>query len=168
MDEATTRKYYNKLAQKDPRKAGALHTILADGVWTPQRTHKRQNNSNGDCLLCGMKNAGVNRRWWDCYGLQNQSEYSFVRLKEIRNRYQNQPECFWNTGVVTADWTTLPETEHMRDVDICHECKGVASTVYIDGSSYKFSNSSYSGWGIWSPDNPMLSENGPLKGKSKF
>ncbi len=102
-----------------------------------------------------------------CHGAQNQSEYSFVKLKEIRDRCKNQLECFWNTGVVTADWTTVPETEHMRDIDICHECKGVASTVYIDGSSYKFGNSSYSGWGIWSLDNPILKENGPLKGKSQ-
>eukprot|EP00972_Heterocapsa_arctica_P072027 10637814-Heterocapsa_arctica.AAC.1 len=31
VDEATARKLYMKLAQKDPMKAGALHTILADG-----------------------------------------------------------------------------------------------------------------------------------------
>eukprot|EP00972_Heterocapsa_arctica_P047401 6990733-Heterocapsa_arctica.AAC.1 len=40
VDEATTRKYYQQLVQhKDPMKAGALHTILADGVWTPRRAH---------------------------------------------------------------------------------------------------------------------------------
>eukprot|EP00972_Heterocapsa_arctica_P032706 4818125-Heterocapsa_arctica.AAC.1 len=43
VDEATTRKLYqNKLAQKDPMNAGALHTVLADGVWTPRRAHKRE------------------------------------------------------------------------------------------------------------------------------
>eukprot|EP00972_Heterocapsa_arctica_P038012 5594562-Heterocapsa_arctica.AAC.1 len=31
VDEATTRKFYQKLAQTSPMKAGALHTILADG-----------------------------------------------------------------------------------------------------------------------------------------
>eukprot|EP00972_Heterocapsa_arctica_P069121 10213430-Heterocapsa_arctica.AAC.1 len=49
---------YQKLAQKDPMKAGALHTILADGVWTRRRAHKREKNRNGDCLLCRGKNAG--------------------------------------------------------------------------------------------------------------
>eukprot|EP00972_Heterocapsa_arctica_P028136 4139884-Heterocapsa_arctica.AAC.1 len=29
-----------KLAQQDHMKAGELHTILADGVWTPRRAHK--------------------------------------------------------------------------------------------------------------------------------
>eukprot|EP00972_Heterocapsa_arctica_P006957 1018827-Heterocapsa_arctica.AAC.1 len=57
----TTRKCYQKLAQKEPMKAGALHTILADGVWTPKRAHKRQKKNDGDCLLCGEKNAGVNQ-----------------------------------------------------------------------------------------------------------
>eukprot|EP00972_Heterocapsa_arctica_P011257 1650886-Heterocapsa_arctica.AAC.1 len=42
VDEATTRKLYLKLAQKDPMKAGALHTIIAGGVWTPRRAHKRE------------------------------------------------------------------------------------------------------------------------------
>eukprot|EP00972_Heterocapsa_arctica_P066802 9857123-Heterocapsa_arctica.AAC.1 len=33
----------------------------------------------------------------------------------------NQPECFWNTGVVTTYWTTLPDSEHMTAEDLCHE-----------------------------------------------
>eukprot|EP00972_Heterocapsa_arctica_P029747 4381676-Heterocapsa_arctica.AAC.1 len=41
VDEATTRALYKKMVQKDPMKAGALHTIIADGVWTPRRAHKR-------------------------------------------------------------------------------------------------------------------------------
>eukprot|EP00972_Heterocapsa_arctica_P008918 1308672-Heterocapsa_arctica.AAC.1 len=40
VDEATTRKFYQKLAQNDPMTAGAMRTILADGVWTPRRAHK--------------------------------------------------------------------------------------------------------------------------------
>eukprot|EP00972_Heterocapsa_arctica_P051116 7514551-Heterocapsa_arctica.AAC.1 len=40
----------------------------------------------------------------------------------------------------------------MMSEDFCHECKGTAKTVFIDGSSYKIANSNYSGWGIWSPD----------------
>eukprot|EP00972_Heterocapsa_arctica_P017203 2542658-Heterocapsa_arctica.AAC.1 len=31
VNEATTRKQYQQLVQNDPMKAGALHTILADG-----------------------------------------------------------------------------------------------------------------------------------------
>ena len=60
VDEETTRKYCIKLSQIDPMKAGALHTIMSDGVWTPQRAYKRTKTSNGDCLLCGERNAGVN------------------------------------------------------------------------------------------------------------
>eukprot|EP00972_Heterocapsa_arctica_P109642 16141436-Heterocapsa_arctica.AAC.1 len=47
VDEVTTSKHYLKPAQKEPITVGALHTIIADGVWTPQRAHKRQKNSNG-------------------------------------------------------------------------------------------------------------------------
>eukprot|EP00972_Heterocapsa_arctica_P060428 8910863-Heterocapsa_arctica.AAC.1 len=40
VDENITRKYYIKLTQTKPMKSSALHTILADGVWTPERAGK--------------------------------------------------------------------------------------------------------------------------------
>ncbi len=55
----------------------------------------------------------------------------------------------------------------MKEEDLCHECKGTAKTVFIDGSSYKIGNSNYSGWGIWSPDDGTFNDNGPLKGKNQ-
>eukprot|EP00972_Heterocapsa_arctica_P076573 11295184-Heterocapsa_arctica.AAC.1 len=41
--ESTTRKLYNKLAQKQPLNAGVLRTIITDGVWHPERAAKRGN-----------------------------------------------------------------------------------------------------------------------------
>eukprot|EP00972_Heterocapsa_arctica_P029774 4386784-Heterocapsa_arctica.AAC.1 len=55
----------------------------------------------------------------------------------------------------------------MMAEDLCHECKGTASTVFIDGSSYKIGTSNYSGRGIWSPDDQSFNENGPLKGTTQ-
>eukprot|EP00972_Heterocapsa_arctica_P058826 8670207-Heterocapsa_arctica.AAC.1 len=55
----------------------------------------------------------------------------------------------------------------MKEEYLCHECKGTAKTVFIDGSSYTIGNSNYSGWGMWSPDEPSFSDNGPLKGKKQ-
>eukprot|EP00972_Heterocapsa_arctica_P029061 4275722-Heterocapsa_arctica.AAC.1 len=46
-----------------------------------------------------------------------------VRFFKPDKKQHNQPECFWNAGVVTTDWTTLPESEPMRTEDLCHECK---------------------------------------------
>eukprot|EP00972_Heterocapsa_arctica_P005680 838052-Heterocapsa_arctica.AAC.1 len=109
-------------------KAGALHTILAGGVWTPRRAHKRDKNSNGDCLLCGEKNAGVNHRWWQCRTLNKHSNFGYLKLMQIRHNEHNQPECFWNTRVVTTDWTALPDSEQMMADDLCHECKGTAKS----------------------------------------
>eukprot|EP00972_Heterocapsa_arctica_P102967 15175291-Heterocapsa_arctica.AAC.1 len=51
--------------------------------------------------------------------------------------------------------------------DLCHECKGTAKKVYIDGSSYKIGASNYSGWGLWSPDEQRFNDHGPLKGSRK-
>eukprot|EP00972_Heterocapsa_arctica_P102012 15030579-Heterocapsa_arctica.AAC.1 len=55
----------------------------------------------------------------------------------------------------------------MTAEDLCHERKGTAKTVFIDGSSYKTGNSNYSGWGIWSPDEQSFNGNGHLKGKNQ-
>eukprot|EP00972_Heterocapsa_arctica_P063797 9412082-Heterocapsa_arctica.AAC.1 len=55
----------------------------------------------------------------------------------------------------------------MKAEDMCHECKGKAKTLFIDGSSYKVGDSNYSGWGIWSPDEHSFNNNGPLKGASQ-
>eukprot|EP00972_Heterocapsa_arctica_P047372 6987448-Heterocapsa_arctica.AAC.1 len=55
----------------------------------------------------------------------------------------------------------------MKTEDQCHECKGKAKSVYIDGSSYKVGASNYSGWGLWSPDDQSFNEKGPLKGGSQ-
>eukprot|EP00972_Heterocapsa_arctica_P012922 1898459-Heterocapsa_arctica.AAC.1 len=62
VDEFTTRTRYNKLAQKQPLNAGALHTIITDGVWHPERAAKRGKNTDGFCLLCkcGKKKADCN------------------------------------------------------------------------------------------------------------
>eukprot|EP00972_Heterocapsa_arctica_P001985 285476-Heterocapsa_arctica.AAC.1 len=42
-----------------------------------------------------------------------------------------------------------------------------ADKVYVDGSAIKIGASAYAGWGMWSPDNANLKENGPLKGKDQ-
>eukprot|EP00972_Heterocapsa_arctica_P084504 12448369-Heterocapsa_arctica.AAC.1 len=55
----------------------------------------------------------------------------------------------------------------MKEEDLCHEYNGTAKTVFIYGSSYKLGNSNYSGWGMWSPDEPSFSDNGPLKGTNQ-
>eukprot|EP00972_Heterocapsa_arctica_P030115 4437744-Heterocapsa_arctica.AAC.1 len=52
----------------------------------------------------------------------------------------------------------------MQTEDLCHECKGTAKKVYIDGSSFEIGASNDSGWGLWSPDEQSFNENGPLKG----
>eukprot|EP00972_Heterocapsa_arctica_P109083 16063001-Heterocapsa_arctica.AAC.1 len=63
-------------------KAGALHTIIADGVWTPQRAHKIQNTSNVECLLCESNDAGVNHIWWECPALNRHSDLGYLNLHE--------------------------------------------------------------------------------------
>jgi hypothetical protein len=91
VDEETTRKYYIKLSQIDPMKAGALHTIMSDGVWTPQRAYKRTKTSNGHCLLCGERNAGVNHLWWNCPCLNSVTDFNYTSLMNNRKRLDNKP-----------------------------------------------------------------------------
>eukprot|EP00972_Heterocapsa_arctica_P077680 11456282-Heterocapsa_arctica.AAC.1 len=139
-------------------KAGALRTTIADGVWTPQRAHNRQTNSNGQCLLCEFDNAGVNHILWECPALNTYSDLGYLNLHKTRAQENNKPECFWNTGIITNDWTTLPLSEHMESEDTCHPCKGTAKKVYVGGSSLNIGASSYSRLGIWSPDEESFNE----------
>eukprot|EP00972_Heterocapsa_arctica_P059956 8843576-Heterocapsa_arctica.AAC.1 len=74
------------------------------------------------------RNAGVNHLWWDCVAFNKLSHFGYLKSNQIRHREGNQPECFWDTGVVTKDWTSLPLPEHMKAEDQCHECKGKAKT----------------------------------------
>eukprot|EP00972_Heterocapsa_arctica_P082362 12136599-Heterocapsa_arctica.AAC.1 len=148
-------------------KAGALRAIIADGVWTPQRAFNINENSNGQCLLCESTHGGAHHIWWDCPALNRKSELGFLHLHDRRTNETNKPECFWNAGVITTYWTTLPLTEHMLAEDTYHICKGTANNVYIDGSSYNIGASNYSGWGIWSPDQMSFNEHGPLKGNKQ-
>eukprot|EP00972_Heterocapsa_arctica_P052067 7661558-Heterocapsa_arctica.AAC.1 len=69
-----------------------------------------------------------------------------------------EPQCLWATGVITTYWTLLPETEFMKQSDICQTCTEHAKKVYIDGSATKIGASAYAGWGMWSPDNTNFKE----------
>eukprot|EP00972_Heterocapsa_arctica_P044548 6575381-Heterocapsa_arctica.AAC.1 len=55
----------------------------------------------------------------------------------------------------------------MKADDISLDCTEKAYKVYIDGSATKIGASAYAGWGMWSPDNVNVTENGPLKGKDQ-
>eukprot|EP00972_Heterocapsa_arctica_P087525 12906815-Heterocapsa_arctica.AAC.1 len=57
VGEITTRKLYSSLAQKQPMNAGALHTIINDGVWYLERANKLKNDE-GLCLLCKCGKKG--------------------------------------------------------------------------------------------------------------
>eukprot|EP00972_Heterocapsa_arctica_P029589 4359060-Heterocapsa_arctica.AAC.1 len=55
----------------------------------------------------------------------------------------------------------------MKEQDLCQPCAENTKKVYIDGSVTKNGASAYAGWGMWSPDNPTLKENGALKGRDQ-
>ena len=45
--------------------AGALHTILADGIWTPNRARVRGKKTDGKCPLCGIMSS-TEHVLWEC------------------------------------------------------------------------------------------------------
>eukprot|EP00972_Heterocapsa_arctica_P035936 5286027-Heterocapsa_arctica.AAC.1 len=71
----------------------------------------------------------------------------------------SEPQCLWTTGVITKEYTALPDTEYMKAEDLCLNCTEKADKVYIDGSATKIGASAYAGWGMWSPDNVNFKEN---------
>eukprot|EP00972_Heterocapsa_arctica_P111055 16350845-Heterocapsa_arctica.AAC.1 len=114
---------------------------------------------NGECLLCGAITAGVNHIRWECPTLNKFSNLGLQHLNLRRLKEDKMPYCFWNTGVITKDWTTLPNSERMNDEDRCHFCVGNVKKVYIDGSATKVGASTYAGRGIWTPDEQSFNDN---------
>eukprot|EP00972_Heterocapsa_arctica_P071908 10622134-Heterocapsa_arctica.AAC.1 len=46
--------------------AGALHSIITDGVWYPQRVANVAKHSDGKGVLCKCENAGLQHIWCEC------------------------------------------------------------------------------------------------------
>eukprot|EP00972_Heterocapsa_arctica_P031919 4702136-Heterocapsa_arctica.AAC.1 len=59
----------------------------------------------------------------------------------------SEPQCLWTTGVITKEYTSVPETEYMKAEYIKLESTEKAEKVYIDGSATKIGASAYAGWG---------------------
>eukprot|EP00972_Heterocapsa_arctica_P018345 2709560-Heterocapsa_arctica.AAC.1 len=70
-------------------------------------------------------------------------------------------------GIVPSDWTTLPDTENMKAMEVCHHCRGKVKKVYIDGSATEVGASCYAGWGLWTPEDFNFIECGPLLGEDQ-
>eukprot|EP00972_Heterocapsa_arctica_P114279 16441644-Heterocapsa_arctica.AAC.1 len=73
-------------------RAGALHTILTDGVWTPKRANKIMNIAMAIVCFVVNKNAGLNHLWWECRVLNKHANFGYLKLNQLRNRENNQPE----------------------------------------------------------------------------
>eukprot|EP00972_Heterocapsa_arctica_P046671 6887755-Heterocapsa_arctica.AAC.1 len=79
----------------------------------------------------------------------------------------SEPQCLWTSGVITKDFTTLPDTDYMKGENISLPCTEKAEQIYIDGPATQIGASAYAGWGMWPPDIPNFKENGPLMGKDQ-
>eukprot|EP00972_Heterocapsa_arctica_P035081 5166822-Heterocapsa_arctica.AAC.1 len=78
--------------------AGALHTIITDGVWYPQRAAKRAKHSDGKCVLFKCENAGLQHIWWECDACNSVSNLGRLQLEAIRTQMDAEPQCLWTTG----------------------------------------------------------------------
>eukprot|EP00972_Heterocapsa_arctica_P094723 13967532-Heterocapsa_arctica.AAC.1 len=61
---------------------------------------------------------------------------------------KSEPQCLLTNGVITKEYTALPETEYMNAEDNKHDCTEKAEKVYIDGSATTIGASAYAGWGM--------------------
>eukprot|EP00972_Heterocapsa_arctica_P047665 7029321-Heterocapsa_arctica.AAC.1 len=95
------------------------------------------------------------------------SNLNWMHVKAIRKAMTAEPQCLWTTGVITKEWTALVDSDFMKQQDYCQPCTEHTKKVYIDGSATTIGASAYAGWGMWSPDNPDFTENGPLKGRDQ-
>eukprot|EP00972_Heterocapsa_arctica_P060716 8957421-Heterocapsa_arctica.AAC.1 len=58
----------------------------------------------------------------------------------------SEPQCLWSTGIITKEYTALPETGYMKGEDISLPCTEKAEQIDIDGSATTIGASAYAGW----------------------
>eukprot|EP00972_Heterocapsa_arctica_P079940 11780888-Heterocapsa_arctica.AAC.1 len=103
--------------------AGALRTIITDGVWYPERANQICKNEDGLCLLCKCGNkGGLQHNWWECEACNSVTTYNWLQLQEIKKHMNSEPQCLWTTGVINKEYTVLPDTEYMKAEDLCLDC----------------------------------------------
>eukprot|EP00972_Heterocapsa_arctica_P010318 1516123-Heterocapsa_arctica.AAC.1 len=94
---------------------------MESGHHKEHTTYRRTPMAN--VYFVNLKMGGANHIWRDCLALNRKSDLGFLHLHDRRTKANNKPECFWNAGVITTYWITLPLTEHMLAEDTCHICK---------------------------------------------
>eukprot|EP00972_Heterocapsa_arctica_P081942 12076807-Heterocapsa_arctica.AAC.1 len=51
-------------------------------------------------------------------------------LRRIKEQMNSEPQCLWTTGVITKEYTALPDTEFMKAEDLCLDRTEKADKVY--------------------------------------
>ena len=146
-------------------KAGALITVLADGVWAPDRAFRHGRRHAGDCVMCGKKNAGVEHLWWDCPALHNGNSRRLIKLRRVRASGKHE-RCLWTTGLALKRHSWARETDAMKAVDVPSASREhpVGVTVYTDGSGKDAGARRYAGWSIYCRECDALTTSAPLLG----
>eukprot|EP00972_Heterocapsa_arctica_P068241 10080189-Heterocapsa_arctica.AAC.1 len=105
--------------------AGALRTIITDGVWYPERANKMGKMMMGCVYFANVVSNEV------C------STFGGNVKPDIKKHMNSEPQCLWTTGVITKEYTALPGTVYMKAEDTRHDSIEKAQKVYIDGSATK-------------------------------
>ena len=146
-------------------KAGALITVLADGVWAPDRACRHGRRKTGNCVMCGKRGADAEHLWWECSALHNGNDHRLIKLRKIRSAAKHE-RCLWTTGIALKRHSWSRETDAMRADDVpsvsVQHPSGV--TVYTDGSGKNAGARRYAGWSISCEECEDFTVSAPLLG----
>ena len=165
VDEETSVALYKKKVKVSPMVAGALHTILADGVWTPSRAKVRGKKSDGKCALRGMS-SGTEHVFWERPAVHKNYDPRRFALSAQKDKGVLTSSLAL-AGVAQGDFCTLGPSEAMKSGEMVGAVAGGAATVYIDGSAYSAGGTKFAGWGVWFADNADFCVRGPLLGRGQ-
>ena len=73
VDERASTAYLKKLFKKDPQRAGALHTVMCDGWWNPDRAKRRKARDSAACVARGCPKATLDHLLWDFLHVQHRT-----------------------------------------------------------------------------------------------
>ena len=140
-DFTVARRYLGWLRRKGKvKEAGLLQTILAGGMWTRKRRHEAGYLTEPVCARCGRDEETGTHLIWNCQANEQIEQALQTRTKELRRAWiegdqKFNKECFWERGLVPAEWTQVraPTDEHL-EVDVGDISTWGGGWYFSDGS----------------------------------
>ena len=129
-------------------------SIMADGMWTPERAHKRCCRPSPLCNFCRQAKGTIDHMWWDCPVLRWRYSGDFQALQR-RRQSPAEPPCLWLLGLVPKGYIPRATSPYCLQAERVQELVvGQVHAAFTDGSAVRTPCGWRADWGVYlTPNN---------------